>query len=58
MTHRMLTVAQLADLFGVHRNTIIREIGRGRLRSVKIGHVHRFTPEDVDAYLVRHRASP
>ena len=48
---RMLSVAELAERLGVHRNTIHREVRRGRLQSVKVGKLRRFRPQDVETYL-------
>lgn len=49
----MFSVAELAELLGVHRNTIHREVRRGRLVSVRVGKLRRFRPEDVETYLER-----
>ncbi len=44
---RLLTIAEVADLLGVHHETVYRAVWEERLRAVKIGRVLRIT---VDAY--------
>ena len=45
-----LGIDALVQRWGVHRNTVIREIQRGRLRAVKIGHNWRVSPQSLRAY--------
>ena len=49
------TVPQQAKLFGVHDQTIYREIRRGHLRAVKVAGAWRIRPVDADAYLAGER---
>ena len=48
---RLRTIAELADEWGVHRNTIHRLVRRGDLHAVRVGRRLRFRTDDVDAYL-------
>ncbi len=50
-----MTVAELADLLGVNRNTIYRLVQRGELPCHHIGRAKRFSREDVNAFLARVR---
>lgn len=46
-------VDEAAGLLSVHRNTVLREIRRGRLRAMKIGRVYRIRVTEIHAYLSR-----
>ena len=52
----LLTVQEVADRIGVHKRTIEREIERKKLKVVRIGRSVRIRPEDLEAYLMRHRS--
>ncbi|MFG6352169.1 MAG: helix-turn-helix domain-containing protein [Oscillospiraceae bacterium] len=55
MTEKMLTVNELAELWGVSVNLIYRLTGKkGGLKGYKVGGVIRFNPSDVEAYLAEH----
>lgn len=49
----ILTLPEVAKLLKIHRNTVLNEIERGRLRAAKVGRQWRFTMEDVNGYLQR-----
>lgn len=50
MPHTFLSVSQVADIFGVHPNTIVKWADAGRLPSVRTAGGHRrFRAEDVEA---------
>jgi excisionase family DNA binding protein len=55
MKKEFMTVAELADLLGVNRNTIYRLVQRGELPCHHIGRAKRFSREDVNAFLARVR---
>lgn len=46
-----MTTQQVADLFGVHRNTIDNERNAGRLRFFRVGTCVRFTSEQIEDYV-------
>lgn len=52
-TAQLRSIAELADEWRVHRNTIHALVRRGDLRAVRVGNRIRFRPEDVNAYLER-----
>ncbi len=47
----LLTMGQAADRLQVSRSSLYREIGRGRLHVVKLGHLTRIRLEDLEAYV-------
>ncbi len=47
----LLTVGQAAHRLQVSRSSLYREVGRGRLRIVKLGHLTRIRREDLEAYV-------
>jgi excisionase family DNA binding protein len=47
----LLTVSQAADCLQVSRSSLYREVGRGRLQVVKLGHLTRVRLEDLQAYV-------
>lgn len=51
MIERYYTVQQLAELVGVHPETIRREAARGHLRSIRIGRELRFAESAVREWL-------
>lgn len=51
MQRMLWSVAEVADMLGVHRNTVHREVQRGRLHSVRVGRLRRFRREDIEAYI-------
>lgn len=51
MIERHYTVQQVADLIGVHPETIRREAARGHLRSIRIGRELRFAESAVIEWL-------
>jgi len=55
-THYNYTVAEVARLFGVHRNTV-RSWLRNGLEAVKVGHAILILGDELRAYLARRRAS-
>ena len=48
---RLLTVDELADILGVHKNYVYDLASRGSLPSFKIGGMRRFRPSEVDDWL-------
>jgi excisionase family DNA binding protein len=55
MDKTFLTVAELADLLSVNRNTVYRLVERGDIPCHQIGRAKRFSRDDVDAFLSRVR---
>ncbi|HEY3544864.1 MAG TPA: helix-turn-helix domain-containing protein [Propionicimonas sp.] len=52
MTDDLLDVTQAASYLGdVSTRTVYREVGRGRLRMVKVGGSTRFRRSELDRYL-------
>jgi excisionase family DNA binding protein len=47
----LLTMCQAADRLQVSRSSLYREVGRGRLQVVKLGHLTRIRVEDLEAYV-------
>lgn len=47
----LLTVGQAADRLQISRSSIYREVGRGRLQVVKVGHLTRIRLQDLEAYV-------
>jgi excisionase family DNA binding protein len=50
-TPLLLTVGQAADRLQVSRSSLYREVGRGRLQVVKVGHLTRIRLKDLEAYV-------
>jgi excisionase family DNA binding protein len=50
-TPLLLTMGQTADRLQVSRSSLYREVGRGRLQVVKVGHLTRIRLEDLEAYV-------
>lgn len=48
---RHYTTRELAELLSVHQETIRREAGRGRLRSVRVGSDRRYPESAVRSWL-------
>lgn len=57
MNDPLLTVAEVAARWRVHRRTIVRMLDRGDLDGVRIGGQIRVRPESVDAYEAAHRTA-
>jgi excisionase family DNA binding protein len=55
MLEPLLTVAQCCELLQVSKQTLYRLINNGELEPVRIGHHPRFLPDDIRAFLERHR---
>jgi excisionase family DNA binding protein len=55
MKKEFMTVAELADLLNVNRNTVYRLVDRGEIPCHHIGRAKRFSREDVNAFLARIR---
>jgi excisionase family DNA binding protein len=55
MDKTFLTVAELADLLSVNRNTVYRLVERGDIPCHQIGRAKRFSRDDVNAFLSRVR---
>ncbi len=54
----LLTMSQAADRLQVSRSSLYREVGRGRLQIVKLGHLTRIRIEDLEAYVSGLAAPP
>lgn len=54
----LLTMCQAADRLQVSRSSLYREVGRGRLQVVKLGHLTRIRVEDLEAYVSALMAPP
>lgn len=50
---KVYTVNELAQLFGVTRDTILRYVRTKKIRSFKVGNYIRFTQEMVDEYVLK-----
>jgi excisionase family DNA binding protein len=50
-TRPLLTPREAAELMAVSRKTIYREIDRGELPALKVGHQLRIDPDELRAYL-------
>jgi len=48
---QMMSIKELADMLNVSQKTIRRHINSGKIKSVKLGGVHRISREDVSALL-------
>jgi excisionase family DNA binding protein len=55
-SERAYTIAELARLWGVSRDSIERLLRRSELRYVYVGTRRRILASDADAYLEEHRA--
>ncbi len=42
---------QVAQVLGVHKRTVSREIQRGKMKAHKVGSMYRIRREDLEAYL-------
>ena len=58
MDDRLLTIPKTAEILGVHRITIYREIERGRLRRVKIGKAARIRASEVERFVAASTETP
>lgn len=47
----LLTMRQAADRLQVSRSSLYREVGRGRLQVVKLGHLTRVRVDDLESYV-------
>lgn len=47
----LLTMDQAADHLQISRSSLSREVGRGRLQVVKLGHLTRIRRDDLQAYV-------
>lgn len=49
---KFLTVAQAAEVLGLHRDTLVKAADEGKIRSYRTPGGHRrFRPEDVERFL-------
>jgi excisionase family DNA binding protein len=51
----LLTADQVAEILGVTRLTVYRQVYAGELRPVKIGRMVRFEPQEIDDFIARNR---
>ena len=49
--NKMYTVNEAAELFGVHRNTIINWINAGDLVAIKLKKSYKITEEDINRFI-------
>lgn len=54
-TRPLLTVQQVAERLNFHHSFVRRLIGAGKLQASKLGAEWRIDPDDLDAFLARHR---
>ena len=54
----LLTVDELGQFLGVSRASVYRLVRACELVPIRIGERTRFSPDDVRAYLARHRVTP
>mgnify|MGYP004446912753 CR=1 FL=1 len=52
---KIYTVNDLANLFNVTRDTILRYVRTKKIRSFKVGNYIRFTQEMVDEFINKHQ---
>lgn len=45
---KMYSINQLADILGVHRNTILNWIKLGKVKAVRIGNLWRVSEEEIE----------
>lgn len=50
MEKKTYRVDELADAWDVSRKTVEREIKRGELEAIRVGHALRIKREDIEAY--------
>ncbi len=55
MTEPLLTVADVAELFGVRTRFVYRLVDERRIPFIKVGRYLRFDPADVEAYIAEQR---
>ena len=48
---QMLSIKELADMLNVSQKTIRRHINSGKIKSVKLGGVHRISREEISTFL-------
>ena len=59
MSERLLTVEDVAELLGVHKQTVYRLKDKpGGIPAYKVGHNIRFKAEEVDAYITAQAVQP
>lgn len=49
MSKKYITLAQAAELVGLHPRTLRKKVASGELRAYRMGRTLRFKPEDVEA---------
>jgi excisionase family DNA binding protein len=54
----LLTMCQAAERLQVSRSSLYREVGRGRIQVVKLGHLTRIRVEDLEGYVAGLVAPP
>ncbi len=52
---KYLTVKQVASELQVHEHTVRKYIKNGELPAIELGGQYRITPEDLQAFLKKHR---
>ena len=57
-TERYLTITEIADQLGFHRNTVKKWIELGQLPAVKLGKEYRVRPVDLEEFLRRRQSKP
>lgn len=48
---KLFSLKELANWIGLDRNTLFGHVQKKRLKTIKVGSVHRVTPEQVSEYL-------
>ena len=57
MVEKLLSVNDVAELLGLHPQTVRDFAGDGKLPGFKVGRAWRFKPSDIEAYLERQRSA-
>jgi excisionase family DNA binding protein len=55
---RLLDAKEVATILGIHWRTVINLAKAGEIAYVLVAGKHKFTREDVDEYISRHRRPP
>ena len=54
---KLLSVNDVAEMLGLHPQTVRDFAGDGKLPGIKVGKAWRFKPSEIEAYLERQRSS-
>jgi len=45
---KYITVREVAEMFGVHQETVYRWLREGKLKYIRIGHIYHIDPESLE----------